>query len=116
MKQLLIIVYKINVGGLTRQQAEQSMKALIDEYMLSSDIELKDNYIIKEIWLPVQNSESDVKVIYPISEPSPNNDLVELIEDLDNSIEIYEDTKLSNKWKKIRRELKLRKLDNNFND
>lgn len=65
-KQLLIIVYKINVKGLTRQQAEQLLGQFKNENSLINDEELKEKYLIREIWLPV-TTESDVKVVYPLS-------------------------------------------------
>jgi len=65
-KQLIIIVYKINVEGLTRQQAELYLTQVNEFNSLINDEELKENYTIKEIWLPV-TSETDVKVVYPVS-------------------------------------------------
>ena len=65
-KQLIIIVYKINVEGLTRQEAEQYLTQVNEFNSLINDEELKENYTIKEIWLPV-TSETDVKVVYPVS-------------------------------------------------
>ena len=65
-KQLIIIVYKINVEGLTRQQAELYLTQVNEFNSLINYEELKENYTIKDIWLPV-TSETDVKVVYPVS-------------------------------------------------
>lgn len=65
-KQLIIIVYKINVEGLTRQEGEQYLTQVNEFNSLINDEELKEKYIIKEIWLPV-TTETDVKVVYPVS-------------------------------------------------
>jgi len=62
-KELIIMVFKIDVEGLTRQEAEQHTSHLIKLYNFD-DEELKNNYIIKQIWLPIRG-ESDVKIIYP---------------------------------------------------
>ena len=40
-KELLIIVYKINVQGLSRHQAQQQLHVFINHYNLSNDEELK---------------------------------------------------------------------------
>lgn len=67
MKQLIIIVYKINVEGLTRSNVQEHIENLSKFNSLKNDEELMNDYLIKEIWLPITDSDSDVKVIYPVS-------------------------------------------------
>ena len=77
-KELIIIVYKINVEGLSRQRIEAEFHKFQTLYNLSDDLHLKNDYSIREIWMPVYKEESDVKVIYPIL-PKLDNDLSKLI-------------------------------------
>jgi hypothetical protein len=82
-KQLIIIAYKVNIDGLTRQQGEEYFTQLNEFNSLINDEELKENYIIKEVWLPV-TTETDVKVIYPLT---LNDEQIEnLINDLKNNV------------------------------
>jgi hypothetical protein len=80
MKQLIIIVYKINVDGLSRSRVDEQIDILNHSYSLTKDEELKNDYIIREIWLPITESPSDVKVIYPVT--LDNEQLEDLINDL----------------------------------
>lgn len=65
-KELIIIVYKINVAGLTRQQVDLYLLDLETKYNMSNDTELMaNNYIIREIWIPITEGLTEVKVIYP---------------------------------------------------
>lgn len=75
MKELIIMLFKINIGGLSRQQAEQQMYELMKEYHMEDDEELKENYIIREIWLPIEG-QSDVKIIYPQPQYTQSIELV----------------------------------------
>lgn len=117
-KELIIIVYKINVQGLTRHQSEQHIQQIIHDFTLNFDEELKDDYIIREIYLPIHNNEtSDVKVIYPISPKiseityiqSP--EINELVSEISKAIKNDPTNSLSIQWKKLVRELKLRKIE-----
>lgn len=67
MKQLIIIVYKINVDGLSRSSVQDYLSDLHKFNSLKNDEELMVDYIIREIWLTITESPSDVKVIYPVS-------------------------------------------------
>ena len=49
-KELIIIVYKINVDGKTPSNVDQMLKSTIEKHSLSQDAELKENYIIREIY------------------------------------------------------------------
>lgn len=109
MKELIIIVYKINVAGHTRASAEQVISNLFTEYNLSKDEELKENYIIREIWLPVEH-QSDVQVIYPV--PRYTAEINDLIQEISNKIGEDPTNTLSKYWNNIVRELKIRKLGN----
>lgn len=111
MKELIIIVFKINIGGLSRQQAEQQMYELMKNYALSKDEELKENYIIREIWLPIIEGQSDVKIIYPQPKYIQSIELEDLVKSVTEQMKQYPDSKLVNDWNKIVRSLKLRKLD-----
>ena len=113
-KELLIIVYKINVAGLTRQQAEQGMFDLIETYSLRNDEELKDDYIIREIFLPIRdgdNGDTDVKIIYPIPKYSISPDINDLVSEISNKIKEDPTNQFRSQWEKLVRELKLRKLN-----
>ena len=113
MKELIIIVYKINFGGYTTQQAEESMRQLIDAYNLRDDLEIKENYIIREIWLPIVDGETDVKVIYPITQSySFTPEINDLVEEISNKIKEDPTNTLSQHWKRLIRELKLKKISN----
>ncbi|MCK9415223.1 hypothetical protein M0Q97_01030 [Candidatus Dojkabacteria bacterium] len=82
-KQLIIIVYKINIDGLSKALVEQHIAQLHQLNSLINDEELKENFLIREIWLPV-TTETDVKVIYPLS---LNDEQMEnLINDLKSNI------------------------------
>jgi len=106
-RELIIIVYKIAANGLTRQQEEQQFHDMMNRYNLSQDPELKENYIIREIWLPT-DSKTDVKVIYPKQEKSQFD---QLVKELNKRINDDPSNFIKGYWKKILRELKLRKLN-----
>jgi hypothetical protein len=108
-KQLLIIVYKIDVQGSSKQQAEQIMAQLRDAYRLSEDIELKDDYIIREIWLP--SYETDVKVIYPIPRYTTSPELNNLVTEITERIRENPDSMFKTQWDRIVREIKLIKIN-----
>lgn len=112
-KELLIIVYKINVAGLTRAQAEQGMTQLIEAYSLRDDEELKDDYIIREIFLPIHDGggETDVKIIYPIPKYSISPEINDLVSEISNKIKEDPNNQFRSQWEKLVRELKLRKLN-----
>lgn len=114
MKELIIIVFKINIGSLSRQQAEQQMYELMKEYHMEDDEELKENYIIREIWLPIIEGQSDVKIIYPQPQYIQSIELEDLVKSVTKQMKQYPNTELVSDWNKIVRSLKLRKL--NIND
>lgn len=60
-KDKAVFVYKINVGGMSRQKAQES----IAEMMANCSITLNDMEV-KNIWLPVINQDSTVECIYPV--------------------------------------------------
>ena len=101
----------MNVQGLTRQQAQEQLNQFIQNYTLSSDEELKENYTIREIWLPITEGQSDVKVIYPIPQYSQTIELEELVKAISENMKKYPDSALINDWKKLVRSLKLRKIE-----
>ena len=74
-KELLIIVYKINVQGLSHRQAQQQLHVFMQHYNLSNDEELKEKYTIREIYLPIMEGQTDVKIIYPMT---PSDEIIEL--------------------------------------
>jgi hypothetical protein len=108
-KELLILVYKINIQGLSRQVAQQQLHELMQNYCFSKDEDIKENYIIKEIWLPITEGQSDVKVVYPT--PQYSIELEELVKSVSENMKKYPDSELVNNWNKILRSLKLRKLE-----
>ena len=111
MKKLLIIVYKLNVSGFSRQQAEEGMCHLIESYNLREDEELKNYYMIREIYLPVTTEESDVKIIYPIPKYTTSPELNDLVQEITDRIKEDPTNVLNHHWEKLVRELKLRKLE-----
>jgi len=110
-KELIIIVYRITVNGLTRQQAQQSIHDLMTTYKLTDDPELKDDYIIREIWLPVMEGQSEVKVIYPISRYTTSPELNDLVKEVSNNIKNDPTNSFKKEWDRIVRDIKLRKID-----
>jgi len=111
MKQLLIIVYKLQVGGFSHQHVESYMKAFIELYSLREDEELKKNYIIREVFLPIREGDgvSDIQVIYPQPKyVSP--DVNELINEITQRIKDDPKNELKGQWERLIRELKLRNL------
>jgi len=107
MKELIIIVYKI----------DQSLSASVVDHILdniralglSDDEEIKENYIIKEIYIP--SDETDVKVIYPVPKYSTSPEINELVSEITEKIKNDPTNQLKPHWDKIVRELKLRKIN-----
>jgi hypothetical protein len=113
MKELIIILYKIDVGGLSRQQVDQQVTYIVKNFSLKEDEELKNNYIIREIFLPVTNiSETDVKIIYPIPRYTTSPEINELVAEISNKIKEDPTNALKQQWERLVRELKLRKIEN----
>ena len=110
MKQLIIISYKINVDEMSRDSIVEYFNNIQDVYSLKNDEELKENYIVREFFIPVYNGQqTDIQVIYP----TPNYVSPELNKLADEiSIKIKEDptNKLKQQWERLVRELKLKKL------
>lgn len=109
-KELLIILYKLNVEGMSRDSVEEYFSNFIDEYSLKNDIELKDKYIIREIYLPVEGQSSNVKVIYPVKSHKNDYNLSELITSVSDEVEQSTSEKLKNDWNQLLREIKIRNL------
>ena len=112
MKELIIILYKLYVGDLTRQQAEQNMQNLIETISLSRDEELKENYIIREIFLPVTKGQTDVKIIFPVPRYTTSPEINELVTEISDKIKKDPSNVLNSHWERLVRELKLRKIEN----
>lgn len=110
MKELIIMVFKIDVEGLSRQQAEQQILQLMKEYDFNEDDDIKDDYIIKQIWLPTHGI-TDVKVIYPIPNVVKSAELEELVQEITQNINKNPDGILAKNWDRLLRELKLSKLN-----
>lgn len=109
-KELLIILYKLNVEGMSKASVEEYFTKIIDKYSLKNDIELKNNYIIREIYLPVEGQSSNVKVIYPIKSHKNDYNLSELITSVSDEVEQSTSEKLKNDWNQLLREIKIRNL------
>jgi len=109
--ELIIIVYKINISGLTRQQAEEMIMSYIESGNLSSDEELKENYTIRELYLPIQTGDNNIEVIYPIAGNTYSNNFYDIVNDINKIIKDihYDDVKPY--WNKLLRELKIRILE-----
>ena len=112
-KQLLIIVYKINIAGLSADKSYQYLESMVKNYSLRDDDELKDDYIIREVFLPLRDGdgESDVKVIYPIPKYTTSPEINDLVEEISNRIKEDPTNKFKIHWEKLVRELKIRKLN-----
>jgi len=111
VKELIIIVYKIGADGYTRDQAEYYISQLKDAYNLTDDQELKENYMIREIWLPTI-SDTDVKVIYPIVQNYSFTPVVnDLIEEISEEIKNDPTNKFRHQWDRLIKEIKLRKIN-----
>ena len=95
---------------MSHQSVEHSM-AQAKNCSLKNDEELKENYIIKEIFLPVEH-QSDVKVIYPVPRYTTSPEINELVSEISNKIKEYPSNTLKLHWERLVRELKLRKLNN----
>lgn len=112
-KELIIIVYKVNVKNMSIQSAEEYLQSMIKNFSLSNDEYLKENYAIKEIFLPIveDRGETDVKVIYPIPKYTTSPEINNLVNEI--SLKIKEDPTnvLKSHWERLVRELKLRKIN-----
>ena len=97
---------------MTRQQADQSVQSLIKNTSLSKDEELKDDYIIREIFLTVTKGQTDVKIIYPIPRYTTSPEINDLVKEISNKIKEDPENVLKTHWERIVRELKLRKINN----
>jgi hypothetical protein len=104
MKELIILVYKISTKNRTKENWKYEVQTL-QHYGLSNDEELKENYIIREIILPVEG-DSDIQVIYPNNKHTSLEYYLSEIED-----KIGDNEELKSYWNKILRQIKLRKLN-----
>jgi len=110
MKELIIIVYKLNCDNISRQAFEEQT-SILSNNSLSMDKELQyNNYLIREIFLPVEGIPSDIKVVYP-TPYSDKSEISELIEELSNKIENEPTFDLKNDYIRLIRNLKLRLLN-----
>jgi hypothetical protein len=114
MKELIIIVYKINVNGQSAQRAEQNMHSIMENYSFTNDEELKKDYTIREIYLPTEHEPTDVKIIYPVPRYVTSPEINDLVEEISNKIKEDANGGLKQQWERLVRELKLRKLNNTF--
>jgi hypothetical protein len=110
-KELLIIVYKINVSGLTRQNTEEMMQNCIESGNLSSDEELKENYTIRELYLPIHIGDSNIEVIYPIAGNSLPLESYNTIKEINKLLKEDNFNDIKPCWNRLLRELKLRILE-----
>lgn len=101
-KELIIMVFKIDIQGLTRQEAQHQIYQLMKEYEFE---DLKDDYNIKQIWLPTQGV-TDVKVIYPVSGIFDSK----LIKEIEDVVSEYPDSTLTEGLNKILSEIKTKEI------
>jgi len=104
-KELIIIVYKIGVRHLSRQQADSHINEIVNTCSLSKDKELKDDYIIKEIFLTTDKANSDVKIIYPKPQYAFSSEINNLVEEITNKIKEDPNSQFKNQWDRLVREL-----------
>lgn len=112
MKELIIILYKLDVQGMTAAHVEQCIHTIKQTYSLANDEELKTNYTIREIFLPIILGESDVKIIYPIPRYTTSPEINELVTEISNKIKEDPSNIFKSQWERLVRELKLRKIEN----
>ena len=112
-KELLIMVYKINVSGLTRYQSEEIIQNYIINTNISSDEELKENYIIREPYLPIQIGDSNIEIIYPIAGYTLPIESYNTIKEINTVIKDIHYDEIKPYWNRLLRELKLRLLEDN---
>ena len=105
-KELIIIVYKINVDGTSSDNVAE-YKQKLSENGLSNDEELKNDYSIREIFIPVIDQPTDIKVIYPINNSIETS---EIIQEISKMVE-ENDTNFKKEWLQLLRNIKLRKLE-----
>lgn len=106
-KELIIIVYKINIHNLSSADVAKTIHQL-SETGLSKDDELKNNYYIRELYIPIIDQPTDIKIIYPIIDNSIESS--ELIKEISNLVE-ENDTGFKTEWLKLLRNIKMRKLE-----
>jgi len=101
-KELIIILYKIDIQGLTHNQVKEQLCDLMQNYKLDKDKELINDYIIKQIWLPIRGENSDVKIIYPVAGILD----AKIIKEIEDVVQEYPDSELTESLKKILSEIK----------
>src|ERR1035437_6893832 len=111
-RELIIIVYKIYVQNMSRAQTEQSLSNLMESISLSNDEELKENYIIREIMLPINDGETNVEIIYPVAGNSLSIESYDTINQINKIIKDIHYDEINPYWNKLLRELKLRLIEN----
>jgi len=107
VKELIIIVYKID-RNLSSSECDQIID-VIRELGLSTDEEIKENYIIKEIIIP--GNKTDVKIIYPTPKYTISPEINDLISEITDKIKNDPTNQLKLQWDRLVRELKLRKIN-----
>jgi hypothetical protein len=65
MKQLIILVYYINIDGLSRHETEEYICRCKYIFQFSDDLLDEINVNIQQIFLPVKNKDTKVECIYP---------------------------------------------------
>jgi hypothetical protein len=80
-RQLIYRVFYLNISGLTRQQAEQTIYEMMNAFKSDLPEDIKERYYVENIFIPVQH-ESKVELLYPDQINSINN-----LESLDKLIE-----------------------------
>ena len=58
----------INIAGLSRMKAEEELAHLIDAYR--QEPEANDQYIEKYFWLPVEEGQTRIELLYPFNDES----------------------------------------------
>jgi choline kinase len=85
------------------------IKKWVIKSLMSEDPELKDDYIIREIYLPT-DTESDVKIIYPIPRYTTSPELNDLVQEITEKIKKDPTNAFKQQWERLVREIKLRKI------
>lgn len=110
-KELLIIKYKINIDRLSSAKANELIYEFVKNNSLRNDQELEKDYLIREIFIPICNNDSDVEIIYPIPKYQISPEINKLADEITLAIKNDPKGKLIEQWKRLVRELKLNQIN-----
>lgn len=109
-KELIILSFSFDVSQMTRQSADnilhEYMKVVEDSF---DDDELKENYIIKQFFLP--SDKTKIECIYPTNTNMTSNiDIEEQIKRVETEILKHKNPELWEEWNTLMRWAKLKNI------